>query len=95
MKLSLGLLPLPADANLDVDEALVRDRAKYGVDPEPDAPTSLATQSDTHEVAVRADGGQLLEATEDTDTCKNGQAGCCGPDGDDLPCFECYKKAGR
>ena len=42
-----------------------------------------------------ADGGEVLEATEDGDddpnACENGQVGCCGPDGDDLPCFECYR----
>ncbi|WP_245998531.1 SWIM zinc finger family protein [Halalkalicoccus subterraneus] len=31
------------------------------------------------------DGGQT------DNTCKNGQTGCCGPDGDDLPCFDCYQ----
>jgi hypothetical protein len=38
---------------------------------------------------VRADGSKPI-GTEDTDACENGQAGCCGPDSDDLPCFECY-----
>lgn len=33
-----------------------------------------------------ADGGQ------DVDICPNGQEGCCGPTGDDLPCFDCYRK---
>lgn len=31
------------------------------------------------------DGGEPIE------TCPNGQEGCCGPDGDELPCFECYR----
>ena len=45
-----------------------------------------------------ADGGEVLEATEDGDdgendpnACENGQVGCCGPEGDELPCFECYR----
>lgn len=32
------------------------------------------------------DGGQ------DMDSCQNGQTGCCGPQGDDLPCWECYRQ---
>lgn len=31
------------------------------------------------------DGGETIEI------CRNGQEGCCGPDGDELPCFECYR----
>lgn len=34
---------------------------------------------------VIPDGGR------DVDACKNGQTGCCGPDGDNLPCFDCYR----
>lgn len=29
------------------------------------------------------------------ETCQNGQHGCCGPDGDDLFCFECFKERTR
>lgn len=36
-----------------------------------------------------ADGGKDME------TCKNGQTDCYGPDGDDLPCFECYLQSGK
>ncbi len=51
---------------------------------------------------VVADGGQLIDAgddgaiiTENPDACENGQVGCCGPDGDDLPCFPCYQTRER
>lgn len=48
------------------------------------------------DTSVLADGGTL--STSDPhgltreDGCPNGQEGCCGPDGDDLPCFECYRR---
>lgn len=32
----------------------------------------------------------VTDGGEDPDSCKNGQTGCCGPEGDGLPCFECY-----
>lgn len=35
------------------------------------------------------DGGQ------DMDTCRNGQTGCGGPNGDDLPCFGCFQSQKR
>lgn len=38
------------------------------------------------QTVVIPDGGTGME------TCQNGQTGCCGPDGDDLPCFECYRE---
>lgn len=34
VKLGLGLMAVPEGADLDLDSALIRDRAKYGVDPE-------------------------------------------------------------
>ncbi|MFC6904197.1 SWIM zinc finger family protein [Halalkalicoccus tibetensis] len=33
----------------------------------------------------------MPDGGKDIETCQNGQTGCCGPDGDDLPCFECYQ----
>lgn len=44
-------------------------------------PVLMAAQAE-----LVADGGKDME------TCQNGQTGCCGPDGDNLPCFECYRK---
>lgn len=38
------------------------------------------------QTVVIPDGGTGME------TCQNGQPDCCGPDGDDLPCFECYRE---
>lgn len=51
-----------------------------------------ATDYERPEAArVATDGGEVVERSEDPDTCENGQVGCCGPDGDDLPCFPCYQ----
>ena len=45
---------------------------------------SLNTSTPDREIAT--DGG-----SPETDTCPNGDSLCDGPDGDDLPCFDCYE----
>lgn len=52
VKLALGLMPVPA--GVDLDEALVYDREKSDIDPEPEPP-AMSWQ------AVATDGGELLE----------------------------------
>jgi hypothetical protein len=48
------------------------------------------TETVTGAELLKSDGG--VPATEaEPDTCLNGQEGCPGPDGDDLPCFACYE----
>lgn len=47
-------------------------------------PVLMAAQT-----VVIPDGGT------DVDACKNSQTGCCGPYGDDLPCFECFQSQKR
>ena len=41
----------------------------------------------------RADGGIVQESQIEQDTCPNGDPQCDGPEGDDLPCFQCYLDA--
>lgn len=47
--------------------------------------TAQAGSQATQSVAI-PDGGEVVE------TCKNGQEGCEGPDGDELPCFDCFQE---
>lgn len=54
VKLSIGIMAVPED--VDLDSALVRDREKYGVDPEPD-PEPLSSGEKT----ALADGGAVVE----------------------------------
>jgi hypothetical protein len=35
------------------------------------------------------------ESTDTEETCPGGETWCDGPDGDALPCFECYRVRGR
>jgi hypothetical protein len=35
-------------------------------------------------------GDTLAGVADQDNTCKNGEEGCPGPEGDDLPCFECF-----
>lgn len=39
--------------------------------------------------AVQTDGGTVT--TNESETCLNGSQRCPGPDGDRLPCFDCYE----
>lgn len=34
----------------------------------------------------------VTDGGTDVDACKNGQKNCCGPQGEELPCFECFKE---
>ena len=43
------------------------------------------------EPVLKAAQAELLpDGGSGPETCKNGQEGCCGPDAEDLPCFDCY-----
>lgn len=59
-KLSLGIMPVPV--GVELDEALVHDCAKYGVDPEPAVNTPVSAGEHTASEAIATDGGQLLES---------------------------------
>ncbi|WP_336363179.1 SWIM zinc finger family protein [Halalkalicoccus salilacus] len=37
----------------------------------------------------------IPDGGKDMETCQNGQTSCCGPHGDELPCFECYQSQER
>ncbi|MDL5363911.1 hypothetical protein [Halalkalicoccus sp. NIPERK01] len=63
VKLALGLMPVPA--GIDLDEALVHDREKYGVEPEPST------------TAVATDGGVATETATQDDA--NEEARITGP----------------
>jgi hypothetical protein len=39
---------------------------------------------------LQPDGGTAT-VSDDSDVCANGSEHCAGPDGDGLPCFECYE----
>jgi hypothetical protein len=39
---------------------------------------------------LQTDGGTAT-VSEDSDTCPNGDARCDGPDGEGLPCFDCFE----
>ncbi|WP_218962307.1 SWIM zinc finger family protein [Halorubrum persicum] len=55
-------------------------------------PDSATTGAD----ALKTDGGIAAVASqsdESADTCPNGDERCPGPDGDDLPCFDCFEVA--
>jgi len=39
---------------------------------------------------LQTDGGTAT-VSEDSDTCPNGDARCDGPDGEALPCFDCFE----
>lgn len=65
---------------------------------------SAATSSDngaervtTAADALRTDGGAVAigAQTIKPDTCPNGEQWCSGPDGDSLPCFDCYRGEDR
>jgi hypothetical protein len=49
----------------------------------PDGVTTAADKLET-------DGGTVA-VTDDSDACPNGDGRCDGPDGDELPCFECFE----
>ena len=45
-----------------------------------------------HEIAVRGNDVVMTALTASDggqEACANGQVGCCGPEGDDLECFDC------
>lgn len=46
-------------------------------------------------VLMAAQAVPIPDGGEAEATCQNGQTGCCGPEGDDLPCFDCYKEQDR
>lgn len=46
-------------------------------------------------VLLAAQRELITDGGENPDTCQNGQTGCCGPEGDDLPCFECFQSQKR
>lgn len=46
-------------------------------------------------VLMAAQRELVTDGGEGPDSCQNGQTGCCGPEGDDLPCFECYQSQER
>ena len=48
-------------------------------------------KTETSAENLRPDGGS---PEEETGTCPNGDPDCDGLDGDDLPCFGCYRPAG-
>lgn len=33
----------------------------------------------------------VTDGGTDVDACENGQKNCCGPQGEELPCFECWR----
>ena len=47
--------------------------------------------------ALRTDGGSVAVTpqSDEADTCPNGEEWCPGPDGDSLPCFDCYRGENR
>ncbi|MDB9233351.1 SWIM zinc finger family protein [Halorubrum ezzemoulense] len=58
------------------------------------------TTTQTLEDKLRADGGAVTDDTpddsptldaEEPEACANGNEWCDGPDGDSLPCFDCYE----
>lgn len=49
----------------------------------------IEAASQSTQTPAMTDGGR------DTQSCKNGETGCCGPHGDDLSCFECYLEGTR
>lgn len=55
-----------------------------------------ATASEDRRLA--ADGGTITSAAvsnKEPDTCPNGDPRCGGPDGEDLPCFDCYRVSSK
>lgn len=44
---------------------------------------------------LKADGGAVVEGDAESEACPNGDPRCDGPDGDDLPCFDCYREWDR
>ena len=49
-------------------------------------PDGVTTAADK----LQTDGGTAT-VSEDSDTCPNGDARCDGPDGEALPCFDCFE----
>ena len=76
-------LPCMADA---VERGVVTDTATLTITAPPtDADTDAGSEAEaTSQQRVATDGGR------DRPACQNGQAGCCGPNGGDLPCYRCW-----
>jgi hypothetical protein len=58
VKLGLGIMPLPAGLDIEIDGALAHDREKYGIDVDAHPPDSSGQEA-------LADGGQLIEPPDD------------------------------
>jgi len=56
----------------------------------PSTTPSGSPETETIADRLKPDGGSP-EADTEPETCPNGNTRCDGPDGDDLPCFECYR----
>jgi len=55
----------------------------------PHSTPSGETDTETMAERLKTDGGTMTTETE-PDTCPNGDPYCDGPEGDDLPCFDCF-----
>jgi hypothetical protein len=65
-------------------------RAAVACDSSAAASSSPAPFDDTTATdALQTDGGTVT--TDKPETCQNGSPRCPGPDGDRLPCFDCYE----
>lgn len=57
--------------------------------------TSIAIREPVLAASQGVQGKAMPDGGQAPETCQNGQDGCCGPDGDDLPCFDCYQTKNR